>query len=127
MWDVPVTLKPQSWDLEAKLSAHRFGIMPLPLELAKRLDSDSGDLQEILDQGGYLYYSQPLASTGMQEQGMPIAPPNEAQKMIIGVRGYAQQNALASFPLKNWPYHTPYPSPPLQMHQRSRPPPSRAA
>ncbi len=116
MWDVPVALKPQSWDLEAKLSAHRFGIMPLPLEIARRLDSDSGDLQDILDQGGYLYYSQPQASTGMQEQGMPVATPNEAQKMIIGVRGYAQQNALASFPLKNWPYHTPYPSPPLQMH-----------
>ena len=116
MWDVAVSLKAQSWDLEAKLSAHRFGIMPLPLDIARRLDSDSGDLQEILDQGGYLYYSQPLASTGMQEQGLPLAPPNEAQKMIIGVRGFAQQNALASFPLKNWPYHTPYPSPPLQMH-----------
>ncbi|HEX3135806.1 MAG TPA: hypothetical protein VHX44_19745 [Planctomycetota bacterium] len=116
MWDVPVTLKPQSWDLEAKLSAHRFGIMPLPLDIAKRLDSDGTEIREILDAGGYVYYSQPLASTGMQEQGMPTSPPNEAQKMIIGVRGYAQQNALASFPLKNWPYHTPYPSPPLQMH-----------
>jgi hypothetical protein len=89
--------------------------MPLPLDIAKRLDSDGKDLEDILQNGGYVYYSQPLASTGMQEQGMPLAPPNEAQKMIIGVKGFAQQNALNSFPLKNWPYHTPYPSPPLQM------------
>ena len=121
MWDVPVTYKPQSHDLEAKLSAHRFGIMPLPLELARRIDSDSDEIKLILDQGGYLYYSQPLASTNVQEAGLPVAPPNEAQKLIIGVRGYAQQNALTSFPLKNWPYHTPFPSPPLHvMHMADK-------
>ncbi|MBA3700079.1 MAG: hypothetical protein H0W78_14615 [Planctomycetes bacterium] len=116
MWDVPVAHKAQSWDLESRLSAHRFGIMPLPLTLARRLDSDGDEIQQILDEGGFLYYSQPLASTGTQEQGAAEAPPNEAQKMIIAVKGYAQQNCLSSFPLKNWPYHTPFPSPPLQMH-----------
>lgn len=116
MWDVPVAHKAQSWDLESRLSAHRFGIMPLPLTVARRLDSDGDEIQQILDEGGFLYYSQPLASTGTQEQGAAVAPPNEAQKMIIGVKGYAQQNGLSSFPLKNWPYHTPFPSPPLQMH-----------
>lgn len=116
MWDVPVAYKAQSWDLESRLSAHRFGIMPLPVDLARRLDSDGDEIQQILDEGGFVYYSQPLASTGTQEQGAAEAPPNEAQKMIIAVKGYAQQNALSSFPLKNWPYHTPFPSPPLQMH-----------
>jgi hypothetical protein len=116
LWDVPVAHKTQSWDLESRISAHRFGIMPIPLEVARRLDSDGDEIQHILDGGGYVYYSQPLASTGTQEQGAPTAPPNEAQKLIIGVRGYAQQNNLSSFPLKNWPYHTPMPSPPLQMH-----------
>jgi hypothetical protein len=116
MWDVPVAHKAQSWDLESRLSAHRFGIMPLPLDVARRLDSDGDEIQQILDQGGYVYFSQPLASTGTQEQGAASAPPNEAQKLIIGVKGYAQQNCLSSFPLKNWPYHTPMPSPPLQMH-----------
>lgn len=116
MWDVPVAHKAQSWDLESRLSAHRFGIMPLPLDLAGRLDSDGDEIQHILAEGGFVYYSQPLASTGTQEQGAAQAPPNEAQKMIIAVKGYAQQNGLSSFPLKNWPYHTPWPSPPLQMH-----------
>lgn len=115
-WDVPVAHKAQSWDLESRLSAHRFGIMPLPLDISRRLDSDGNEIQYILDEGGMVYYSQPLASTGTQEQGAAAAPPNEAQKLIIGVKGYAQQNALSSFPLKNWPYHTPWPSPPLQMH-----------
>jgi len=116
MWDVPVAHKAQSWDLESRISAHRFGIMPLPLDLAQRLDSDGDEIKQIINEGGYVYYSQPLASTGTQEQGAAAAPPNEAQKMIIGVKGYAQQNCLSSFPLKNWPYHTPWPSPPLQMH-----------
>ena len=115
MWDVPVAHKAQSWDLESRLSSHRFGIMPLPLELSRRLDSDGDEIQHILDEGGYVYYSQPLAATGTQEQGAAASPPNEAQKLIIGVKGYAQQNALSSFPLKNWPYHTPWPSPPVQM------------
>jgi hypothetical protein len=116
MWDVPVAHKAQSWDLESRISAHRFGIMPLPLDIARRLDSDGDEIKQIIGEGGYVYYSQPLASTGTQEQGAASAPPNEAQKMIIGVKGYAQQNCLSSFPLKNWPYHTPWPSPPLQMH-----------
>jgi hypothetical protein len=114
MWDQPVSYKAQSCDLEAKLSSHRYGIMPLPLELAQRLDSDGDEIKEILDQGGYIYYSQPLASTGTEEQGAAKAPPNEAQKLLFAVKGYAQENCLASFPMKNWPYHTPMPSPPLQ-------------
>jgi hypothetical protein len=114
MWDQPVSYRAQTCDLESKLSSHRYGIMPLPLELARRLDSDGDEIKEILDQGGYIYYSQPLASTGTEEQGAAQAPPNEAQRMIFAVKGFAQQNCIASFPMKNWPYHTPMPSPPLQ-------------
>lgn len=115
MWDVPSTHRSQAWDLEARLSSHRFGLMPLPLDIAKRLDSDGGELEQILAQGGYLYYSQPMATTNLEEQGLQAAPPNEAQKLIIGIAGYAQQNCIHILPTKNWPYHTPWPSPPLHM------------
>ncbi len=114
MWDQPVSYRAQTCDLESKLSSHRYGIMPLPLELARRIDSDGDEIKDILDQGGYIYFSQPLASTGTEEQGAAQAPPNEAQRMIFAVKGYAQENCIASFPMKNWPYHTPMPSPPLQ-------------
>lgn len=44
---------------------------------------------------------------------MAAAPPNEAQKLIIGITGYAQQNAMPIFPMKNWPYQASFPSPPV--------------
>lgn len=115
MWDVPSAHRSQTWDLEARLSSHRFGLMPLPLDIARRLESDGGELEQIIANGGYLYYSQPMATTNLEEQGLQAAPPNEAQKIIIGIAGYAQQNALHMLAPKNWPYHTPWPSPPLHM------------
>lgn len=113
MWDVPSAHRSQSWDLESRLCSHRFGLMPVPLDIAKRIDSDGDEIQRILGQGGYIYYSQPGATSGTQEQGQSQAPPNEAQRLIIAVSGYAQQNCLHLLPVKNWPYHTPMPSPPL--------------
>jgi hypothetical protein len=112
-WDTSGGYRAQAWDLEARLSSHRFGIMPLPLALAQRLDSDNDEIQQVLSQGGNIYYSQPLATTETEEQGNPKAPPNDAQKLIFTVSGYAQQNALTLFAMKNWPYTTPMPSPPL--------------
>lgn len=115
MFDVPVTYRSMAWDLESRLSSHRFGLMPLPMDIAKRLDSEDGEMQQIIANGGYLYYSQPMATSNLQEQGLTAAPPNEAQKLIIGIAGYPQQNALHSLPAKNFPYHTPWPSPPVHM------------
>ena len=112
-WEAAVSYRSQAWDLDARISSHRYGIMPVPLELARRLDSDNDEIKKILDEGGYIYYSQPQASTSTEETGMATAPPNEAQRLLIGITGYAQQNALHSLPLKNWPYLAAYPSPPL--------------
>ena len=121
MWDVPSTHRSQAWDIEARLSSHRFGLMPVPIDIARRLDSDGDEIQNIIAQGGYVYYSQPQATTNLVEQGMAPAPPNEAQKLIIAIAGSAQQNCLHIFPGKNWPYHTPWPSPPLTMGHMADP------
>src|ERR1043165_2223528 len=112
-WNVASSYRSQTWDLDARIASHRYGMMPLPLELARRLDSDGDEIQQILAAGGYVYYSQPTASTRTAEQGMAAAPPTEAQKLIIAVTGYAQQNALPIFPMKNWPYQASFPSPPV--------------
>ncbi len=118
-WDVHVTSRNTAPDLEARLSSFRFGVFPLPLEIARRVDSDGGTMARILDEGGYLYYSQPLATTGLNEAASGSAmPPNEAQKLVIGVVGYAQNNALYAFPWKAWPYYTAYPSPPAHGNHR---------
>jgi hypothetical protein len=112
-WDVPVSRRTQAWDLEERLSSNSFGMLPLPTDIAKRLDSDGDEIQRILSEGGYLYYSQPMATTNLQESSLQTTPANEAQRLVCAVSGYAQNNALHIFPWKNWPYVTPYPSPPI--------------
>jgi hypothetical protein len=112
-WEAAVGYRSQAWDLDARICSHRYGMMPVPLELARRLDSDNDEIKQILDEGGYIYYSQPQASTSTEETGQAVAPPNEAQRLLIGITGYAQQNALHGLTLKNWPYLAAYPSPPL--------------
>src|SRR5688500_17866373 len=48
-WDVPVGYRSLSWDLELRLSSHRYGIMPLPPAIARRLDSDDDEIARVLD------------------------------------------------------------------------------
>src|SRR5206468_3320290 len=55
LYDVALSHRAETWDLESRLSSHRFGLMPLPLALARRLDSDGDEIKTILDQGGYVY------------------------------------------------------------------------
>ncbi|MBA3936721.1 MAG: hypothetical protein H0X38_04610 [Planctomycetes bacterium] len=111
-WDVPVGRRSLAWDLESRLASHRFGMLPLPVEIARRIDSDGDEIQRILAEGGYLYYSQPMATSNLEEQAMSAAPPNEAQRLVFAVTGYAQSNAIGLLPQKSWPYIVPYPSPP---------------
>lgn len=117
MWDVPIGYRSQNWDLETRLANHRYGLMPIPREIALRIDSDGDEIQRILAEGGNLYYSQPAATTNTVTQGQPQWPANEAQRLVIAISGYAQQNALHALPVKNWPYYTPMPSPPLHTYR----------
>jgi hypothetical protein len=114
-WDTYASYRSYSADLEARIATFRFGMFPLPMEIAKRLDSDGDEIQQILGRGGYLYYTQPMASVGFNPVGlhanMPL--PNESQKLLCAVTGYAQQNAITSLPWKDWPYYDAYPSPPM--------------
>jgi hypothetical protein len=115
-WDVPSGYHAFVSDLEAKIASARFGIMPVPTLVARRLDSPGDEIQRILDEGGYLYYSQAIATSQLEEQFVLEtleAPPTETQKLVFTVSGDAQQNAMFVFPWKAWPYHNPYPSPPM--------------
>jgi hypothetical protein len=122
-WDVHISYKGYAHDLESRVCNYRSGLFPLPLDIARRIESDDDQIQDILNKGGYVYYSQPLATTGMMESGFTAAPgsaaapnpPNEAQKLVIGIVGYPQNNAIHTWPQKAWPYYTPYPSPPIHI------------
>jgi hypothetical protein len=100
---------------EQKACNWRHGSLPVPLEIARRLDSENDEIQRILNDGGYLFYSspRPIASTG---EGSPLLEdreiPNESQRLVYAFVGNAQQPALASHPCKAWPYYDWYPAPP---------------
>lgn len=114
-WDSIASYRSSSPDLEARIATHRFGMMPLPPDIARRLDSDGDEIRTLLAQGGYLYYSQPLATASFNPIGARANQPlaNESQKLLCAITGYAQQNAVPGLPNKDWPYYTPYPSPPV--------------
>ncbi len=120
-WDVHVTGRNMAPDLEARCSSYRFGMYPLPTNIAQRLDSDNDEIQSVLSNGGYLYYPQPLANTGLTDTGFMAATAgqgtgqaaNDAQKVVMAVEGYAQNNALYAMPQKAWPYYAAYPSAPI--------------
>ncbi len=115
-WDVPVAHRSRSFDLESVVPSHRSGIAPLPVAIARRLDSSEDEIARILDEGGYLYYAHPQISGGFDESKLPPAPNSEAQRLVFAVTGYAQENALHSLPWKAWPYYAAYPSPPYHVH-----------
>jgi len=112
-WDLPSDSSAMAPDLERRLSSFRFGVFPLPLEIARRIDSDGDEIAALLGEGAYIYYSQPLATSGIKESATPEAPPNEAQRLVFAVTGYAQTNVPYIFPWKAWPYYTAWPSPPI--------------
>ena len=101
------------FDLEARLCNWHSGLLPVPCEIARRLDSPGDEILNILNEGGYLYYSQPMANTNLDERWMAHTLPNDALRLVCAMSGYAQNNALPSLPWKEWPYRAPYPSPPV--------------
>ncbi|MFM2089765.1 MAG: hypothetical protein RLZZ127_254 [Planctomycetota bacterium] len=106
------------FDFEKAVSRAFSGALPLPDDMARRLDSDNGEIARILDDGGKLYYVDPrfvrnliLGATRDIPQSKLDVPP-ELQKLVFGVVGYPQQNALNQIPEEGWPIYEIYPFPP---------------
>ena len=114
-WDVPSGYRVFSPDLESRVVSHRYGIMPLPLDIVRRLDSDDDEIARVIAEGGQLFYSQASGSTGLEEvteSRLTKQPDALTQKLVFAVVGYAQSNSLSFLPWKAWPYYEPFPSPP---------------
>jgi hypothetical protein len=101
------------WDLETRLARWDSGIMPVPRDIARRLESDGDEIRHLLDDGADIYYADPRAVPGIDPRLLSTDAPNEAQRLVFAVVGYAQNNAIPVFPWKAWPYLAAYPSPPL--------------
>ena len=101
--------------VEQKACNWRHGNLPVPMDIARRLDSDGDEIQKILNDGGYLFYSSPRPIASIDESNVILDEkgiPNESQRLVYAFVGYAQQPGLASHPCKAWPYYDWYPTPP---------------
>jgi hypothetical protein len=104
-----------SADLERCLQSYYFnsqlgtwiGTLPLPDEIARRIDSDNDEISDILSAGGKLFYGNPRVPAGEWS--------DEAQKLVLAVVGHPQQDALRCHPCISWPYQDFYPSPPIKL------------
>jgi hypothetical protein len=122
-WDVAAGYRVFSADLESRICSHRYGIMPVPLEIARRLDSDNDEIAKVLAEGGQLFYSQASGATGLEEvtQGAVVKQPDAlTQRLVFAVTGYAQSNHITYLAQKAWPYYAPYPSPPGHCETQDR-------
>jgi len=113
-WDTPSGYRSMSPDLEIKSSTLNAGFIPIPRDIAYRLDSPNDEIRTLLDQGGNVFYSNPRIVAVGARDGTTAKPlsPIDSQRMVIGIVGGAQQNALPCLPMKAWPYRAAYPSQP---------------
>ena len=114
-WDVAASYRVMSPDLESRVSTHRYGIMPVPAGIARRLESENNEIADILSQGGQLFYSQASGTSGLEEvkESRVLKQPDAlTQRLVFAVTGFAQSNNINYLPQKAWPYYNAYPSPP---------------
>lgn len=112
-WDTPGGRRALDPDLEIRAAIHRGSLVPMPRELAYRIDCADDEIRRILDQGGQLYISNPSSANPLSLDGpLNPRPPSESIRLVVAVQGYAQQNAIQHYPWKDWPYYAAYPSPP---------------
>ena len=103
-WEVPLGNRISDHDLETRLlGMNTGGLLPMPLVIARRLESDNDEIQQILADGGTLYYPSPRPPTFGRAEDATVGPPNEMQRLVVGFAGYAQQNSIGHFPWRPWP------------------------
>ncbi len=100
------------------------GVLPVPTEIARRLDSNNDEIQNLLDQGGVLLYPDPNFMMGLNQgaamdKTMQVLPAPEVQKLVFAVTSLPQQNALSSNPAESLPWYEIYPFPPEWLSMQS--------
>jgi hypothetical protein len=105
------------YDLETVASAGGVnGFYPVPIDIARRLDSPGNEIGRLLDEGAYLFYPdpRPLRGFSQAEADNPASTKNapELQRLVFAITGYAQQNSIVQHPLYQYPYYKLWPFPP---------------
>lgn len=104
-------------DLEQMIVGPHTGAFPVPLEIARRIDSDGDEIRRILDGGGLLYAIDPSIVRGSSSSRVTtqdrVAFGEELMRnLVFAVVGAPQQNALPAHPQGGWPWYEKYPFPP---------------
>ena len=87
-------------------------MVPLPDEIAERLDSPGDAIGKMLARGGKLYYLNPTSQIAGAAASLGGGEDDVArQQLVVGVIGEAQQNVLKSHPVVTAPRML-YPFPP---------------
>lgn len=121
---VSVNAGPWRPDLHQRLNTARSGYgVPLPFDIARRLDSDGDEIMEILDEGGTVFYIPPSGGSGtlFSDDDINAAVPyvgSETQRLLFAIKGFPQQNILANHPNMAWPYYDRVAAPGIQPWQR---------
>ncbi|MBA3683964.1 MAG: hypothetical protein H0W72_01810 [Planctomycetes bacterium] len=113
----PIYAQTYAPDFEQALNGMTTGLLPVPLEIAKRLDSEGGEIESLLADGGYLFFPDPAivrtaSLGGARGTGLSARPPPEYHRLVCAVVTSAQQNVLPVHPVENWPWYEQYPFPP---------------
>ncbi|MDA3960316.1 MAG: hypothetical protein PF961_05975 [Planctomycetota bacterium] len=111
------------FDLERRLSTLDSMSLPLPDTIARRLDAPGDTIGALLDRGGALFYLKPVAIRGAGQSNSSSArrgnrSQNELQRLVFGVLGDPQQNALPAYPYLPWPAYEFYPFAPMSYQDR---------
>jgi prepilin-type N-terminal cleavage/methylation domain-containing protein len=114
----PAFQRPGRFDVEQLLTNMDLGAIPVPPAIARRLDSEGGEIQQVLDAGGMLYYADPVPlrnrarvnNTVSGQSRQTIAA--EVQQLVFAVVGAPQAEVLPMSPLGYHPMYELYPFPP---------------
>lgn len=82
---------------------------PLPPSIAQRLDSDHDEIATLLAEGGQIFYPSLGSAASGDIWDAEARPPPEMYRLVIGIIGAPQQNALLFHPQIKWPYHEYHP------------------
>ncbi len=104
------------YDFERQIANAFNNTYPVPLAIARRLDSPNDEIKKLLDAGGAVYYSDKLNSGTNPHVSTSGAVNSDLQQLIFGVVGAPQQNMLPYNPMNNIHVEL-YPHPP-QGHPR---------
>ena len=126
-WDTSIASRAYVCDLETKLSTVKGGLLPLPMTIARRLDSADDEIANLLGAGGRLYYPNPMATNDeegsynwaweSQNSLRSMYGTSETRRLLVGIVGHAQANKVPNNPFKTGPYYHGYPSPPVNFEK----------